>query len=119
MMVPESITGSRNPASSKTSSTREDRGLGVEGVEDGLDQEQVDAAVDEAACRLAVGRAELVEGDVARPRVVRRPARCEAVRFVGPSAPATQRGRPSRALAAASAASRASRAAAAFISRAT
>ena len=49
---------------------REDRGLGVEGVEDRLDQEDVGAAVDQAARLLEVGRDELVEGDVARARVV-------------------------------------------------
>ena len=36
----------------------------------GLDQEQVDAALDQARGLLAVGRAQLVEGDVARARVV-------------------------------------------------
>src|SRR5580698_1084905 len=41
--------------------TGEDRGLGVEGVEDGLDQENIGAAVDEAPDLLAIGDAELVE----------------------------------------------------------
>ena len=45
---------------------REDRGLGVEGVEDRLDQQQVGAAVDQAAGLLEVGLDQLVEGDVAR-----------------------------------------------------
>ena len=39
----------------------EDRRLGVEGVEDGLDQQQVGAAVDQAAGLLEVRRHELVE----------------------------------------------------------
>ena len=49
---------------------REDRRLGVEGVEDRLDDEQVGAAVDQAAGLLEVGLDELVEGDVALARVV-------------------------------------------------
>ncbi len=48
---------------------REDRGLGVERVEDRLDQEQVRAALDEAARRVRVGRPELLEADVAGRRV--------------------------------------------------
>ncbi len=48
----------------------EDRRLGVEGVEDGLDQDQVGAALDQAAGGLAVVRHQLVEGDVAKARVV-------------------------------------------------
>ena len=49
---------------------REDRGLGVEGVEDRLDQQQVGAAVDEAAGLLEVGLDQPVVGDVALARVV-------------------------------------------------
>ena len=49
---------------------RVDRGLGVEGVEDRLDEEHVGAAVDEAAGLLEVGLDELVVGDVAGPGVV-------------------------------------------------
>ena len=48
----------------------EDRRLGVQRVEDGLEQDQVDAAVDEARERLAVGRDQLVEVDVAKARIV-------------------------------------------------
>ncbi|CAB4945373.1 unannotated protein [freshwater metagenome] len=48
----------------------EDRRLGVEGVEDRLDHQQVRAAVDEAARGDEVGLGELVEADVARARVV-------------------------------------------------
>ena len=39
------------------------RRLGVERVEDGLDQQQVGAAVEQAVDLLAVGRAQIVEGD--------------------------------------------------------
>ena len=41
----------------------EDRGLGVERVEDGLDQKQVGAAVEQAADLFAIGFAQIVEGD--------------------------------------------------------
>ena len=47
----------------------EDRGLGVERVEDRLDQQHVDAAVDQAAHLLAIGLAQLVEGDGAEARI--------------------------------------------------
>ena len=40
-------------------------GLGIEGVEDGLDEEQVHAALDEAKDVVAVGRKQLVESDAA------------------------------------------------------
>ncbi len=55
----------------------EDRGLGVERVEDGLDQEHLGAAVDEAARLLGVGRRQIVErrGAEAGVRHVRRDRR--------------------------------------------
>ena len=46
------------------------RGLGVEGVEDRLDDEQVGAAVDQAIGGFQVGRHQLVVGDVAGARIV-------------------------------------------------
>ena len=49
---------------------REDRGLRVEGVEDRLDEEQVGAAVEQAAAGLLVRRHQLVVGHVAGGRVV-------------------------------------------------
>ena len=49
---------------------REDRGLGVEGVEDRLDEEQVRAALEQAAGRLGVRLDQLVEADVAGTGVV-------------------------------------------------
>jgi hypothetical protein len=48
----------------------EDRGLGVEGVEDRLDEQQVGAAVHEAVGLLEVGLHEGLVGHVARTRVV-------------------------------------------------
>ncbi len=48
----------------------EDRRLGVQRVEDGLDQEQVGAAVDQPADLLGVGIAQLVEGDGAEAGIV-------------------------------------------------
>ncbi|MNQ72753.1 hypothetical protein D3C85_874650 [compost metagenome] len=48
----------------------EDRRLGVEGVEDGLDQDQVRAALDQAAGGLGVVLHQFVEGDVAVAGVV-------------------------------------------------
>ena len=48
----------------------EDGRLGVEGVEDGLDQDQVGAALDQTAGGLGVVLHQLVEGDVAVARVV-------------------------------------------------
>ena len=65
----------------------EDRGLGVEGVEDRLDDQEVGTAVDQATRLVDVGPDQLVEGDVALARVVhvgrdrggavRRPERAE------------------------------------------
>ena len=40
----------------------EDRRLGVQRVEDGLDQDNVGAAVDQAAQLFAIGEAQVVEG---------------------------------------------------------
>ncbi len=45
-------------------------GLGVEGVEDGFDEEQVGAAGDEGADLLGVGGLDLIEGDYAEAGVV-------------------------------------------------
>ena len=48
---------------------RVDRGLGVERVEDRLDQQQVGAAVEQAAHLLGIGVAQLVERDGAEARI--------------------------------------------------
>ena len=49
---------------------REDRGLGVEGVEDRLDEQQVGTAVDQPPGLFQIGIPQLVEGDIARAGVV-------------------------------------------------
>ena len=48
-MVPEIITGQRRPACSKKLLDGEQRGLGVQRVEHRLDQQDVGAALDQAA----------------------------------------------------------------------
>jgi hypothetical protein len=73
----------------------EDRGFGVQRVEDRLDEQEVNAAVEKALRRLFVGIAELVKGDFRKPGFST-PGEIDAVRLVGPSAPATSRGRPGR-----------------------
>ena len=67
-MVPEIITGRSDAARREFLGDGEDRGLGVERVEDGLDQQRVDAAVDQPAHLLAIGDAQFVEGDGAKAR---------------------------------------------------
>ena len=47
----------------------EQRGLQVEGVDLGLDQQQVHAAVQQSACLLAVGRGQFVEGNGSESRI--------------------------------------------------
>ena len=47
----------------------EDGGLGVERVEDGLDQQRIDAAVNEAAHLLGISDAQLIERDRAEARI--------------------------------------------------
>ena len=70
VIVPEIMTGSRSPDASKMLVDGEERRLGVERVEDGLDQQDVHAALDERAHGLEVGVLHLVEGDGAEARVV-------------------------------------------------
>jgi hypothetical protein len=48
----------------------DDRGLGVQGVEDGLDQQDVDASLDQSADLLGVGLPQHVERHVSERRVV-------------------------------------------------
>ena len=55
VMVPEIITGRRAAACLEHFVDREQRGLGVERVEDGLDHQHVGAAVDQAVGGFAVG----------------------------------------------------------------
>ena len=62
VMVPEIITGTSTPRAALLGDGVE-RGLGVEGVEDGFDQQEVGAAGQQPAHLLAVGLAQIVEGD--------------------------------------------------------
>ena len=94
-MVPEIITGTSMPRASRDFGDGVDRRLGVERVEDGLDQQEVGAALEQPVDLLAIGAAQLVEGDGAEARDCVTSGEIEAVRLVGPSAPATKRGRPS------------------------
>jgi hypothetical protein len=68
-MVPEIMIGSSTLSSSNTLHG-EDRRLGVEGVEDGFDQDQVGAAFDQAFGGLDVVFHQFIEGDVAVAGVV-------------------------------------------------
>ena len=106
-MVPEIMTGTPCRAP-RTLGDREQRRLGIERVENGFDQQQVGAAVEQAAHLLAVGGAQLVEVMVRKPGLLTS-GEIEAVGWSGPCAPATKRGAAVLACAAA-AASRASRA---------
>ena len=63
VMVPEIITGTSMPRCFRDFGDGVERRLGVERVEDGLDQQQVGAAVEQALDLLAVGGAQIVEGD--------------------------------------------------------
>ena len=70
VMVTEIISGRRTPRLLEHLLDRDDAGLRVERVDDRLEQEQIAAAVDQAADLLAVRLAQLVEGHVAERRVV-------------------------------------------------
>ena len=70
----------------------EDRGLCVQGVEHRLDEEEIDASRDEGVRRLLVGVAKLVEAHVAGAGSSTF-GEMDAVRLVGPSTPAANRGR--------------------------
>jgi hypothetical protein len=95
-MVPEIMTGSVDAALLEKLLDGEERRLGVQRVEDGLDQHEVRAAFDQARVCFAIGGHQFVEGDVAEAGIVD-VRREEAVRLVGPSAPATKRGFAGRA----------------------
>jgi hypothetical protein len=83
VIVPEMMTGQRRPALLEERLEREDRGLGVEGVEDRLDGQDVGAAVDQALRLLPIGRDELVIADIAAPGSLTS-GEMEAVLLVGP-----------------------------------
>ena len=59
----------RTPVSSKTSRMADDRRLCVQRVENGLEQQEIDAAVDQAAHVILVGAAHLIERHRAERRV--------------------------------------------------
>ena len=63
VMVPDIITGTLDAALVENLGDGVERGLGVQRVEDGLDQEDVGAAVEQPARLLAIGFAQFVEGD--------------------------------------------------------
>ena len=67
-MVTEIISGSRTPRSLERLLDADERRLGVERVEDRLEQQEVGAAVDQPERLLGVGRAHLVEGRGAERR---------------------------------------------------
>ena len=54
----------------KTALDRKDGGLGIQGVKDGLDQEEVDPAFDQRRCCNFISLDELVEIDIAVTRIV-------------------------------------------------
>jgi hypothetical protein len=91
-MVTLSISGGRVTASGEQLVCGDEGGLRVERVEDGLDQQRVRAAVEQAAHLLGVGLLDFVEGDRCE-----RPGRStsgerDSERFIGPMEPATKRG---------------------------
>ena len=65
-MVPEIITGTQAPCASVDLGDGSDRRLGVERVEDGLDQQEVGTAFEQPFGLLGIGAAQLVEGDRAQ-----------------------------------------------------
>ncbi len=69
VMVPEIITGTLTPRASVDVGDGRDRRLGVERVEDGLDQQEVGAALEQALDLLGIGDAQFVEGDGAEARI--------------------------------------------------
>jgi len=67
LMVPETIRGRSVANSSKDSRTANKRGLGVQGVEYGLDQDDIDAAFDERARRQRVAGHQFIELMLRKP----------------------------------------------------
>ena len=93
MIVTEIISGSADAVrSSNTSSIATIAGLGVERVDDRLEQQQVAAAVDQAAHLLLERVAQLVERDVRNAGLLTS-GEIDRMRLVGPIEPATKRGR--------------------------
>ena len=76
----------------RTVEDRLDRGLGVQRVEDGLDQEEVDAALVQRPRLLAIGRDRPASKVTLRAPGSFTSGEIESVRLVGPMEPATKRG---------------------------
>ena len=70
VIVPEIMTGTLTAMLLEMLFDREQRGLGVERVEDGLDHQQIRAAIQQAADGLAITLHQLIETDVARAGIV-------------------------------------------------
>ena len=92
VIVPDTMSGRRRPARSKYALDREQRRLGVQRVEHGLDQQQVGAAVDQRRRRPRRTRATSSSNVTLRAPGSLTSGEIDAVRLVGPSAPATKRG---------------------------
>ncbi len=90
----EIIIGSCLPSSVEHLLDGDQRRLGVQRVEDRLDQQQVDAARDQRAHLLGVGRLDLVERARRETPASSASGEFDSDTVSGPMAPATKRGRP-------------------------
>ncbi len=70
MIVPETRIGNFLPNDLESFQNREDRRLGVQGVEDRFDEQDVDAALDQRAHLFAIGVSDLIERHGAKTRIV-------------------------------------------------
>ena len=69
-MVPEIADRHAHAGLIEQRERRVDGGLGVQRVDDRLDQQQIDAAEQQRARRVQVGRHQLIEVDAAEARIV-------------------------------------------------
>ncbi len=90
-MVPEIMIGRSTPSFLEHTLHGENRRLGVEGVEDGLDQDHVRAAFDQAPGGFAVVLRKSSKVMLRKPGLLTS-GDSEQVRLVGPRTPATKRG---------------------------
>jgi len=91
VMVPDIITGTSSPRASAISAIAYSAALALRVSKNGFHQQQVGAAVQEAIDLLAISRAQIVEGDGAVTGGFDTSGEIDAVRLVGPIAPATKR----------------------------
>ena len=70
MTVPEIINGTLRAGFCERVSDGEQRGLSVEGVENGFDDEKIDIAFEQRVRLIEVGLAKLIERDRAKCRIV-------------------------------------------------